>query len=58
MFVWSEQIFESRGLVSTDRREILLYWVRHPDSELGRLRMIRHLHVVTDRYCFGKRTRC
>lgn len=52
----SEQIIESRGLVSTDRRTILLYWVRHPDSELGRLRMIWHLHVATDRYRSGLRT--
>ena len=27
----------------------LLYWVRHPDWDLGRLRRIRHLHLGADK---------
>ena len=40
-----------------DRRKVLLYQVRHADSELGRLRMILHLYVVCDGYRFGSRPR-
>lgn len=46
-----------KGMSLNRSQQILLCCARHPDSELGRLRMISHLYVDCDGYRFGTRTR-